>query len=272
MQRAFLGVWLLAALTACGEKYTGPFSSQEAETALRELGLFERPGRQFRDETGALGGGECILYATRLSREHTWLWLYYKDHNEEEDTRLPVRTDGDVADLFWRVTGRKHASLRGSMSQDYRSFLYGNLFPTASQRTEEPPKIREVTASFSSKIVARVFSDLDELMRFQDVEGVFGGGECLFGKCVVSIESTSTEPDSVPSIWESMTCVIRSGSDKPRFWLIAGDWFADGTTVIPLRTGGDAGDLYRRITGESSPWLSGPLSKEYEAFLARRGR
>ena len=36
---------------------------------------------------------------------------------------LPVLGDGDVADLFWRVRGRRHAQLGGELSQPYRQAL-----------------------------------------------------------------------------------------------------------------------------------------------------
>jgi hypothetical protein len=38
---------------------------------------------------------------------------------------LPVVGDGDVADLFWRVRGRRHPQLSGKVSRAYREALGG---------------------------------------------------------------------------------------------------------------------------------------------------
>ena len=36
---------------------------------------------------------------------------------------IPVKTDGDVADLCRRITGEEHPMLRRELSGDYKAFL-----------------------------------------------------------------------------------------------------------------------------------------------------
>ena len=36
-----------------------------------------------------------------------------------------VRSDGDVADLYRRITGKEHRTLKGEMSEEYKAFLEG---------------------------------------------------------------------------------------------------------------------------------------------------
>ena len=37
----------------------------------------------------------------------------------------PVHTDGDVADLYRRITGKQHPTLKGELSARYKAFLEG---------------------------------------------------------------------------------------------------------------------------------------------------
>ncbi len=36
---------------------------------------------------------------------------------------FPVVVEGDVADLYRRITGKEHATLKGEMSEEYKAFL-----------------------------------------------------------------------------------------------------------------------------------------------------
>ena len=38
---------------------------------------------------------------------------------------ISVSTDGDAADLYYRITGKKHPTLKGELSADYKAFLKG---------------------------------------------------------------------------------------------------------------------------------------------------
>ena len=83
--------------------------STEAKAALFELG--QQPC--FRDPD--LGPGELVIECDR--------WAVYLIREEPGPVEIPLETDGDVADLFRRVTGKKHPTLKGEMSDGYRAFL-----------------------------------------------------------------------------------------------------------------------------------------------------
>ena len=38
---------------------------------------------------------------------------------------VPLESSGDVADLYRRITGKEHPTLKGEMSADYKAFLEG---------------------------------------------------------------------------------------------------------------------------------------------------
>ena len=38
---------------------------------------------------------------------------------------LVLSSDGDAADLYYRITGKQHPTLKGELSEDYKAFLEG---------------------------------------------------------------------------------------------------------------------------------------------------
>ena len=134
--RASLAALLYLALSGCST--AGPTTSglsQQAVTTLGKLSYlaptYYRPRtRPFvHDERWVLMRGpslasdKAVLY--RISREE------FQNINLGDfcGTRffcsVSLSTDGDVADLYCRITGKEHPTLKGELSPKYKAFLEG---------------------------------------------------------------------------------------------------------------------------------------------------
>ena len=63
-----------------------------------------------------------------MSFEYAYLELVtppYLGSYNLQNRRIPLRMDGDAADLYRRITGKKHPTLKGEMSAEYKAFLKG---------------------------------------------------------------------------------------------------------------------------------------------------
>lgn len=109
--------------------YDGPLSSAEAERTVRWL-----QGKVLHDRDGIVGGGKWVVgcwfcgNAESPQRlDHVYLVTKVPRgvfvFSQIGRWRVPVRSDGDVADLYHRVMGKKHATLKGDLSDEYAAFL-----------------------------------------------------------------------------------------------------------------------------------------------------
>ncbi len=76
--------------------------------------LYTLRGSEFRDRAfrrGRLRVG-CNSYD-----------VYVRGVEDDELLYVPLRTDGDAADFYRRVTGKKHPTLKGELSEQYKAFL-----------------------------------------------------------------------------------------------------------------------------------------------------
>ncbi len=103
--------------SAAVDPYHGPYPSREAEQALRAL-----VGHWFRDPFPRRG--ETVFldrYPPPDRRRPPLIW----ESGAKYLVQVPLRTDGDAADLYRRITGKEHPTLKGEMSADYKAFLKG---------------------------------------------------------------------------------------------------------------------------------------------------
>ena len=88
--------------------------------------LFPLVDREFEDKTGQLGEGPlrlgAVLYGNHPRTAHNWI-LFDPGAKDQLDLMLPVTSKGDVADLYYRITGKKHPTLKGELSAAYKAFL-----------------------------------------------------------------------------------------------------------------------------------------------------
>ena len=74
---------------------------------------------EFEDGSGELGYGRlqiALLWPKRIE----YVIVYSRFIN---GLVFPVSSDGDVADLYRRVRGKEHPTLKGELSVGYRAFL-----------------------------------------------------------------------------------------------------------------------------------------------------
>lgn len=125
-----LSILVLAQLVACGwlgdetppPGYSGPVPSARGQAVLLEL-----QGRTFSDETGALGGGEWSIGGFGVvPNPVTGKGPVVTLRQGAEVVYLPVEFQGDVADLYRRVTGRESPLMAGEdrkLGESYRRAL-----------------------------------------------------------------------------------------------------------------------------------------------------
>ena len=68
------------------------------------------------------------FYVSNLQEGSAWskspCWFLY-ELGRDSPRWCPVVVEGDVADLYRRITGKEHPTLKGEMSADYKAFLEG---------------------------------------------------------------------------------------------------------------------------------------------------
>jgi len=110
--------------------YSGPIASDQARALLRKIA-----GAVFVDTEGAYGGGEwqvegLVVIPNYLTGKGPILVLKrpgikHSDPYQRNDGTfvLPMESDGDVADIYTRVTGKSPKGLSGPVSISYREAL-----------------------------------------------------------------------------------------------------------------------------------------------------
>ena len=81
----------------------------------------------FHDTDGVFGGGEWTfnkVYTPRLL-EVVGVGIRPADRGFLATKWIPLETNGDAADLYRRITGKEHPTLKGELSADYKAFLEG---------------------------------------------------------------------------------------------------------------------------------------------------
>ncbi|MFH0944978.1 MAG: hypothetical protein V2A76_07250 [Planctomycetota bacterium] len=102
--------------------YSGPVPSARGQAVLQEL-----EGQVLTDGTGAFGGGDWTIgpfgvIPNPVSGKGPVVLL-----EQDGETRyLPVETQGDVADLYRRVTGRTSPLVKGGTSERYLKAFGGH--------------------------------------------------------------------------------------------------------------------------------------------------
>jgi len=99
--------------------YVGTVPGAKGQFALAEL-----VGKTFVDNTGAFGGGEWTVGAfgvvpNPVSEKGPVVKLTQAGN----ERWLPIETDGDVADLTMRVTGKRSELVSGKTSVAYRNAM-----------------------------------------------------------------------------------------------------------------------------------------------------
>ncbi len=121
MPRGSILLALVVALLACSPPqevgYDGPLPSSEARAAC----LTPIIGRSFVDASGALGGGELFVVGFVVGAAPTV--RLERERGSGDFLFIEVYTDGDVADLYERVTGERMARFEGELSESYRARL-----------------------------------------------------------------------------------------------------------------------------------------------------
>ena len=105
-------------------------SMPDRVTFVDEDGVFEgAKGKQYRylrfhDHGTILGGPDVLSYIhwvqTADGENRVW---YIAGLPVTGDSRVPVFSDGDAADLYRRITGKKNPALKGALSKQYVAFL-----------------------------------------------------------------------------------------------------------------------------------------------------
>lgn len=98
-----------------------PVASPEARAVLGEL-----KGRSFTDREGVFGGGEWTVGSFSVTHYpgETWRKGPHVSLTHGATSRhLPMESDGDVADLYRRVTGEPHPTLDAEMSEAYKAAI-----------------------------------------------------------------------------------------------------------------------------------------------------
>ncbi len=83
------------------------------------LSLLE--GVEFEDRSGELGQGPrriTYLWPGRTGTEYVLVHFSFQN-----PVVFAVSSDGDVADLYRRVRGKEHPTLKGELSEGYKAFL-----------------------------------------------------------------------------------------------------------------------------------------------------
>ena len=120
MAEKIIAAAVLGLLLGCSESGTGrPLPAQfgkEAWTVIRSL------------EDCELQVGGSRFYVSNLKEGHPWakssFWFVY-ELGTDSPRLFPVVTEGDVADLYRRVTGKEHPTLKGELSEEYKAFRGG---------------------------------------------------------------------------------------------------------------------------------------------------
>ena len=159
LQGKIVKVMFLCVAMAAG--CSTPAAKQEEPAATqRELEILAHytckrlhsPPTVFEDNTGVFGGGARALLMARqnpngggefpffgdwclavapaeLADEACHLgrriWVLYSHASDVVFLPVNATSPGDVADLYRRVTGEAHPTLKGEMSEDYKAFLEG---------------------------------------------------------------------------------------------------------------------------------------------------
>ena len=136
----------VAMAAGCSTPTTRPVVGGLSAAALL-LDLAKR-GEPFHDNSGVFGGGARTLLLARnpsgidlvslavapvhLGDKVKWVdfgrWLRLRVLPDRYATDLvfpPVLTHGDGADVYRRITGKEHPTLKGELSEEYKAFLEG---------------------------------------------------------------------------------------------------------------------------------------------------
>ena len=126
------------------------------------------------------------------------------------------------------------------------SALLGSIATTGCEDHPPPPGYTGPIAG----TLARDTLHALENQRFQDHDGVFGGGEWTVGKLTVAPYPGDPTRKGPYVLVQQM----------------------ERSIVLPMEADGDAADLYRRVRGSPHPQLPTPTSEPYRAALARASR
>ena len=131
--RANLAALFCVALAGCSTTTpTTPRLSERAVTTLAHLRFCDPP--HYRGEPQFVEGERWVLMRGP-SQVCDNVWVFRISREDSNNTFrvcsnrfcyfISVSTDGDVADLYYRITGKEHPTLKGELSADYKAFLEG---------------------------------------------------------------------------------------------------------------------------------------------------
>ncbi len=100
--------------TAAVDPYHGPYPSREAEQALYALAF-----HRFQDPLPGWGEAAFHISPSPDGNLHPLIIA----SGAKYLIQIPLLTDGDAADLYRRITGKEHPTLKGELSEDYKVFL-----------------------------------------------------------------------------------------------------------------------------------------------------